>query len=149
MERTPPARALHWLAQAAPDPDAWLDVWERTDFGVILLPAGRQWDVLLVPGALGRLALPLLDRLAATGPVLADLAEQNIGFLVPVGTAVRWLGTGVRVAGEGSWIPVPHPGRPTRGVHWLIPPDGSGTLIDPMVLELALHDAAARLRSAE
>jgi len=40
---------------------------------------------------------------------------------------------------------VPYPGRATGGVRWLIPPDGSGTLTDPTVLELAMHEAAAQL----
>ena len=38
---------------------------------------------------------------------------------------------------------VPYPGRATGGVRWLVVPDGSGTLTDPAVLELAMHEAAA------
>lgn len=66
-----------------------------------------------------------------------------MGFFVPPGTAQRWLGTGVRAAGEGTWIVVPYPGRTAGGVRWLIPPDGSGTLTDPSLLELAMHEVAA------
>jgi hypothetical protein len=29
-------------------------------------------------------------------------------------------------------------------VRWLIPPDGTGLLTDPVVLELAMHEAAAQ-----
>lgn len=68
-----------------------------------------------------------------------------MGFLVPPGTATRWLGTGIRSAGLGTWIVVPYPGRSTGGVRWLVPPDGSGTLTDPALLELAMHEAAAGL----
>ncbi|MEU6233542.1 hypothetical protein [Kitasatospora sp. NPDC047058] len=135
--------ALHWLAQAAPDPEAFRERWERTGLGLMLLPAGRRWDVLSVPGRLGRPVLGILD--GACGPVLTDSGGESTGFLVPVGTAARWVGTGVRTAGEGTWIVVPHPGRRSRGVRWLVPPDGSGRLNDPVVLELALHEAAARL----
>ncbi len=135
---------LDWLAQAAPDPQAFRAQWERTGLGLVLLPAGRHWDVLSVPGRLGRPAVDLLGT-ASCGPVLADFGDEHIGFLVPVGTAARWLGTGVRCAGEGTWIVVPHPGRRSRGVRWLVPPDGSGRLNDPVVLELALHEAAAGL----
>jgi hypothetical protein len=40
---------------------------------------------------------------------------------------------------------VPYPGRATGGVRWLILPDGTGTLTDPAVLELAMHEAAAHI----
>ncbi|MFB6889411.1 hypothetical protein ACFCX4_08875 [Kitasatospora sp. NPDC056327] len=135
---------LDWLAQAAPDPDTFREQWERSGHGLVLLPAGRHWDVLSVPGRLGRPAADLLGT-AGCGPVLADFGDEHIGFLVPAGTAARWIGTGVRCAGEGTWIVVPHPGRRSRGVRWLVPPDGSGRLNDPVALELALHEAAAGL----
>ncbi|MFD5437544.1 hypothetical protein ACFWJ4_36010 [Kitasatospora sp. NPDC127067] len=135
---------LHWLAQAAPDPESFREQWERTGLGLVLLPAGRRWDVLSVPGRLGHPALEITDP-RTCGPVLTDFGGEQVSFLVPVGTAARWIGTGVRGAGEGAWIVVPHPGRSSRGVRWLVPPDGSGRLNDPMLLELALHEAAARL----
>ncbi|MBD0671697.1 bifunctional DNA primase/polymerase [Streptomyces sp. CBMA156] len=135
---------LHWLAQVAPDPESFREQWERTGLGLMLLPAGRRWDVLSVPGRLGRPALEVLDP-RTRGPVLTDFGGEHVNFLVPVGTASRWIGTGVRSAGEGTWIVVPHPERSSRGVRWLVPPDGSGRLTDPMLLELALHEAAARL----
>ncbi|MCC9307084.1 hypothetical protein LN042_08185 [Kitasatospora sp. RB6PN24] len=142
---TPAADAVAWLAAAAPDPEACRREWERSAPGIALLPAGRCWDVLIVPGRLGRTSHRLLDGLPGAGPVLYDPGDDTVGFLVPIGTAARWIGTGVRGAGDGSWVPVPHPRRGERGLHWLVPPDGSGTLADPMVLELVLHEAAARL----
>ncbi|GAA2149580.1 hypothetical protein GCM10009760_42930 [Kitasatospora kazusensis] len=154
MERTPRADAADWLAAAAADPEACRREWERTGCGVTLLPAGRLWDVLLVPGALGHLTLAALAGLpGGGGPVFADFGDENIGFLVPVGTAARWIGTGVRGAGYGTWVVIPHPAGRTRdagpdggrGVRWLLPPDGSGALIEPVLLELALHEAAASL----
>lgn len=51
----------------------------------------------------------------------------------------------MRGAGQGTWIVVPYPGRISGGVRWLVPPDGSGTLTDPALLELAMHEAAARI----
>ncbi|MFE1043876.1 hypothetical protein ACFW4L_34990, partial [Streptomyces sp. NPDC058832] len=51
---------------------------------------------------------------------------------------------GVRTAGLGTWIVVPYPGGlSSGGIRWLIPPDGTGTLTDPSLLELAMHEAAA------
>ncbi|WP_069170421.1 hypothetical protein [Streptomyces griseus] len=136
--------AVRWLATAAPDPEVCRWEWERDPQGIALLPAGRRWDVLIVPGELGRPTLDVLTRLLdRPGPVLAGFGEDRMGFFVPPGTAAHWLGTGVRGAGQGAWIMVPHPRRTVGGVRWLIPPDGSGTLTDAAVLELAMHEAAA------
>ncbi|MGV9315695.1 hypothetical protein ACWDR0_26455 [Streptomyces sp. NPDC003691] len=139
--------AVEWLVSVAPDPGACRWEWERNPLGVTLLPAGRRWDVLILPGELGHPALDVLGRLTARpGPVLADFGDARTGFFVPPGTASRWVGTGIRGAGQGTWIVVPYPGRVTGGgIHWLVPPDGSGTLTDPALLELAVHEAAAAL----
>ncbi|MFI2619748.1 hypothetical protein [Streptomyces sp. NPDC018584] len=138
--------AVEWLVSVAPDPDACRWEWERGPLGVALLPAGHRWDVLILPGELGRTTLDVLNRrVERPGPVLADFGDARVGFFVPAGTAARWLGTGVRGAGRGTWIVVPHPGRASGGVRWLVPPDGRGTLTDPALLELAMHEAAAGL----
>jgi hypothetical protein len=142
--------AAEWLASVSPDPEACRREWERNPLGVALLPAGRAWDVLILPGPLGYPTLDVLTRIIdRPGPVLADFGDDRMGFFVPPGTASRWLGTGVRSAGGGTWIVVPYPGRQTGGVRWLIPPDGSGTLTDPVLLELAMHEAAASLARDE
>jgi len=140
--------AVAWLVAAAPDPEACRWEWERSTSGIALLPAGELWDVLIVPGELGRLTADVLLRLVAEpGPVLADFGDFRFGFFVPPGTAARWVATGVRTAGPGTWLAVPYPGRSGRGLRWLVPPDGSGTLNDPVVLELAMHEAAVLLVS--
>ncbi|MDL5204085.1 hypothetical protein [Streptomyces sp. ALI-76-A] len=136
--------AVEWLASVVPDPGARRREWERNPVGVALLPAGKAWDVLILPGGLGYPTLDVLIRVIdQPGPVLVDFGDARMGFLVPPGTAARWVGTGIRTAGPGTWIVVPYPGRSTRGVRWLVPPDGSGTLTDPALLELAMHEAAA------
>ncbi|MEW2587118.1 hypothetical protein [Streptomyces virginiae] len=137
--------AVEWLASAAPDPDACRRAWERNPLGVALLPAGRLWDVLILPGELGQATLDVLALLTdRPGPVLADFGDSRLGFFVPAGTTSHWIGTGVRGAGRGAWIVVPYPGRATGGVRWAVLPDGAGTLTDPVLLELAMHEAAAR-----
>ncbi|MFB7211632.1 hypothetical protein [Streptomyces sp. NPDC056255] len=137
--------AVEWLASGAPDPAACRWEWERNPRGVALLPAGRRWDVLILPGALGHPTLDVVTRLIdRPGPVLFDFGDARMGFFVAPGTVSRWVGTGVRGVGQGAWIVVPHPGRASSGgVRWLIPPDGSGTLTDATLLELAMHEAAA------
>ncbi|WP_231591095.1 hypothetical protein [Saccharothrix sp. ST-888] len=87
---------------------------------------------------------------ARPGPVYADFGDEHVGFLVPVGTAARWVGTGLRGAGAGTWVALPHPDRPgSSGVRWLVPPDGSGALTEPVLFEPALHEAAAELFRTE
>ncbi|MEV6790439.1 hypothetical protein AB0M87_00235 [Streptomyces sp. NPDC051320] len=140
--------AVEWLASVAPDPGACHAEWQRNPRGIALLPAGRRWDVLIIPGTLGYPTLDVLTRLVdRPGPVLTDFGDARMGFFVPPGTVERWLGTGVRGAGNGTWIVVPYPetGRVTGGTRWLIPPDGSGRLTDPLLLEMAMHEAAALL----
>ncbi|WP_042391340.1 hypothetical protein [Streptacidiphilus melanogenes] len=141
-----PNAAVEWLAAAAPDPEACRWDWERSAMGIALLPAGRLWDVLVVPGDLGRLTADVLLRLDNDpGPVLVDFGDYRFGFFVPPGTAARWVGTGIRTSGPGAWLAVPHPSRAGRGLRWLVPPDGTGLLNDPVLLELAMHEAAALL----
>jgi hypothetical protein len=138
--------AVEWLVATAPDPEGCRWEWERNPLGVTLLPAGLRWDVLILGGDLGYPTLDVLTGLIGRpGPVLSDFGDARIGFFVPPGTAARWLGTGIRAVGRGTWIVVPYPGRATGGVRWLVPPDGSGRLNDPVLLELAMHEAAAGL----
>ncbi|MDX6345943.1 MAG: hypothetical protein QOF84_733 [Streptomyces sp.] len=142
--------AVEWLVSVAPEPEACRWEWERNPLGVTLLPAGRLWDVLILTGELGYPTLDVLTRMIGRpGPVLADFGDSRMGFFVPPGTAARWIGTGVRTAGAGTWIVVPYPGRATGGVRWLVPPDGTGHLTDPVLLELAMHEAAGRLAEHE
>ncbi|GAB2823654.1 hypothetical protein GCM10027073_62010 [Streptomyces chlorus] len=143
--------AVEWLSSVAPDPEACRWEWERNPHGVALLPAGKAWDVLILPGELGYPTLDVLTRvLDRPGPVLVDFGDARMGFLVPPGTAARWVGTGIRTAGDGTWIVVPYPGRSSAGgTRWLFPPDGSGTLTDPVLLELAMHEAVAGLAGRE
>ncbi|MGC5002691.1 hypothetical protein [Streptomyces sp. NBC_00353] len=136
--------AVEWLASVAPDPAACRWEWERDPQGIALLPAGRRWDVLILPRELGYPTFDVLTRLIdRPGPVLSDFGDGRMGFFVPPGTVARWIGTGVRGVGLGTWILVPCPGRVSGGVRWLIPPDGSGALTDATLLELAMHEAAA------
>lgn len=131
-----------WRTTRTPSPGSG----RATRSGWRCCPCGRKWDVLILGSALGYPTLDVLTRLVdLPGPVLADFGDARIGFFVPPGTAARWLGTGVRAVGRGTWIVVPYPGRPTGGVRWLVPPDGTGHLTDPAVLELAMHEAAAQL----
>ena len=78
--------AMEWLVAVAPDPDACRREWERNQHGIALLPAGRRWDVLILPGELAYPTLDVLTRLVdRPGPVLAGFGESRMGFFVPPG----------------------------------------------------------------
>lgn len=142
-----PERAVEWLAAAAADPLACKREWEHGESGTVLLPAGRFWDVLSVPEDLGLLTLDALMRVPwqEPGPTLADLGARRVGFFLPPDPATRWVGSGIRHAGTGSWIAVPAPYRNAGSLRWLVPPDGSGTFHTPAAVELALQRAVELL----
>ncbi|OEJ22835.1 hypothetical protein AR457_35505 [Streptomyces agglomeratus] len=138
-------RAMEWLADAALDPVACSRQWRRHQPHVVLLPAGRRWDVVITPEHLG---FALLRGISACrlrpGPVLLDACAKLTGFFVPPGTTACWLASGIRCAGAGAWIATPWP-RPAPGrLQWLVLPDGTGALNDLTALEHLLHDATTR-----
>ncbi|TFE53489.1 hypothetical protein E3E14_09330 [Streptomyces sp. ICN441] len=144
--------AVEWLVSAASDPEGRRRRWESDPRGLVLLPAGRHWDVLVLPGRIAGPTLDVLKRLTGRpGPVLADFGAvrrgpataPRMGFFVPPGVSEWWVATGTHTAGRGAWVVLPYPGRTAGGVRWLVLPDGSGTLTDPALLELAMHEAAA------
>ncbi|MFI6037867.1 hypothetical protein ACIBBD_27555 [Streptomyces sp. NPDC051315] len=139
-------RSVEWLAAASPDPRACKRQWEHGT-GTALLEAGRYWNVLSVPEGLGLLALNVLwqDPLRAPGPVLRHGKARRIGFFLPPGPDDQWIGAGVRHVGKGCWIPVPPPYRDTGHLEWIIPPDGTGALHTPHLLEAALQSATSTL----
>ncbi|MFC9632626.1 hypothetical protein ACFTY8_25995 [Streptomyces mirabilis] len=139
-------QGVEWLAAAASDPRACKREWDQ-GAGTVLMEAGRFWDVLSVPEQLGLLALDILwnDPLRAPGPTLVDTASRRVGFFLPPDPASRWVGSGLRHAGKGSWVAVPPPYRAARFLEWLIPPDGTGDLHTAVPLELALQRANGTL----
>nr|WP_244188034.1 hypothetical protein [Streptomyces regalis] len=139
--------AVEWLAAAATDPRACRQQWDD-GADAVLLEAGRLWDVLTVPEHLGLSALDLLRRaqVRASGPVLVNCGARRVGFFLPPDPATEWVGPGVRHAGRGSWVAVPPPHRSSGWrLEWLLPPDGTGALHDPAVVELALREAGGTL----
>lgn len=136
-------QAVEWLAAAAADPLSCKRQWDR-GADAVLLEAGRLWDVLTVPEHLGLSVLELLrrTRLRASGPVLVNCGARRVGFFLAPGPATDWTGPGVRHVGRGSWVAVPPPDRSAGWrLEWLLPPDGTGALYDPDVMELALREA--------
>ncbi|OIJ65273.1 hypothetical protein [Streptomyces mangrovisoli] len=136
-------QGVEWLAAAASDPRICKRDWDR-GHGIALLEAGRYWDVLSVPDRLGLRTLDLLFRpsLPVPGPTLVDTSSSRVGFFLPPDPDSRWIGSGVRHLGRGAWVAVPPPYRPGGALEWLVPPDGTGRLHAPLMLELALREAS-------
>ncbi|MFF3328622.1 hypothetical protein ACFYWX_03520 [Streptomyces sp. NPDC002888] len=142
--RTVTRQAMEWLAAAATDPRACKQQWHG-ESGIAVLACGRFWDVLSVPEEMG---MPALDALLCIpqqpGPVLADAAARRVAFFLPPDPEGRWIGSGIRYAGQGAWIAVPAPHRAAGRLRWLVPPDGTGALFVPAAVELALQLALGR-----
>ncbi|WP_031481533.1 hypothetical protein [Streptomyces bicolor] len=143
MQRTMGKQAVEWLAAAATDPRSCKRQWDQ-GADAVLLEAGRLWDVLSVPEHLGLGALHLLRRARprAWGPVLVNCGARRVGFFLPPDAVTEWVGPGVRHVGRGSWVAVPPPDRSAGWrLEWLLPPDGTGALYNPDLVELALREA--------
>ncbi|MDT9700957.1 hypothetical protein [Streptomyces sp. P17] len=142
--------AMEWLAAAARDPRACKNDWQHGSTGVHLLAAGRLWDVLVVPACLGLRTADILDGLPLLepGPALLDSRRRQVGFFLPPDPASIWSGPDVRYVTQGGWIATPAPHCRWGDLRWLCPPDGTGTLNTPEVMELALARAVGELARA-
>ncbi|WP_336323780.1 hypothetical protein [Streptomyces lavendofoliae] len=118
---------------------------------------GEPCDLVTVPARQGLEAVDILRRGGAplVGPVLHDGSCDTLGFLVPPGTAAGWDMPGsacTRTSGRGLAIP-PLPGAepepPASGTGWLLPPDDTGPVTDPVVLREALGEAARLIEAAD
>lgn len=115
-----------WLAAADPDAEH-AGRWLRSA-KILLLPLGRCWSAVKVDQHDG-----LAAAADSPGPLIHDPAGRCVYFLVPVGT--RWDCPGTELLGDTCWLTVPVPSvTEPPGPHWISPPDGSGTLVDPAVL---------------
>ncbi|WP_189107160.1 hypothetical protein [Streptomyces camponoticapitis] len=115
---------------------------------------GGPCDLVTVPARQGLEAVDILRRGAgeapSVGPVLLDVNCDNLGFLVPPGTAAGWDMPGsacTETAGRGLRIPAE---PPVGGSAWLLPPDSAtGEVTDPAVLREALGEAARLIEAAD
>ncbi|MET8182299.1 hypothetical protein [Streptomyces sp. NPDC005336] len=110
---------------------------------VQLLPAGKWWDAVRVPRALGEHALRLLGE--ATGAVIDDPLDKRLAWLIEPGTAdqwdMSWLPT-VELRDTTAYIDVPPLGRTIGpGVHWRVPITYDRYLTEPTVLYTVLRMA--------
>ena len=111
-----------------------------TGTDVCLVPAGRWWDAVKVPTAVGETVLTLLAH--DTGAVVEDPFGAHLYWLVPPGSAAHWRLPYVTVLGVACYLAVP-PGHRVGGlgVRWRVPCEPGHTLTDPGYLREALEAA--------
>jgi hypothetical protein len=141
-----------WEDRASHDP-VQVTEWWRAVAHTVLLPTGRAFDVLEVPGWVGLHALAAARALRdlegpGRGPVRGPVAVTPTGrwmFLVRPGDPLRPELDGqadVVCHGQGSWVPAP-PTRFAQGsVRWLVAPEeGHWRLPDSYGVQRLLVDA--------
>jgi hypothetical protein len=104
------------------DPSTASALWKEHPY-TVLLPTGYAFDVLEVPGVLGRAAL--LGFAAARGPVAVAPGDRWMFVVRPGHGVLAELAAhaGVLLHGQGSWVPAP-PSRQFGGrVRWELPPE--------------------------
>jgi hypothetical protein len=105
------------------------------------VPAGRWWNAVRVPLALGTPALMSLGD--DTGAVIKDGYGKILYWLIPPGDAGDWRLPDVQVLGPGSHVAVP-PLRRTSGpgLYWRVPLSRDRYWTDSELLRQALSAAA-------
>jgi hypothetical protein len=130
--------ALNWVRETGASASAALTAWNRGDLAE--LPAGRAWDVVRMPRALGwRTITQMRQNGTPVGPV--QHTPDGIEVLVPVGSATRLNLPDVTVLPEGAPVRVPHPAlvapHTQHGHTWIISPQECG----PLTHTDLLHEA--------
>ena len=115
--RQPPTTAEAWLAGASDDPPQAHAEWAER--GVAMLPLGRRFDAVRIPGVLVRAAFDV--KAVADGPLVLDPHSGSFYALVPPQTTETWACAFGTCLGRGSWLAVPHPDRiGPPGPHWAV-----------------------------
>lgn len=111
-------------------------------------------DLVMVPTRQGLEAVDILRLRTRVGPVLYERTGEDIGFLVPPGTADGWDLPGsscTTTDGRGLRFDLPGPVAepPVAGGGWVVPPPGDIPVTDPAVLREALGEAARTIELAD
>nr|BFE65927.1 hypothetical protein GCM10020063_104530 [Dactylosporangium thailandense] len=106
------------------DTPAVRSLWREHPY-TVLLPTGYAFDVLEVPGALGRAALLGDGFVAARGPVAVAPGDRWMFLVLPGHGVLPELSAhaGVVLHGQGSWIPAPPSAQFGGRVRWELTPE--------------------------
>ncbi|WP_406436575.1 hypothetical protein OHB14_62005 [Streptomyces sp. NBC_01613] len=134
----PPEVIRHWLATAHPIPSRAYAEW--TEQGVALLPLGRRFNAIRIPGDLVHAATgsDQPERVAETvrdaldGPVIHDHLTTGPTYyaLVPYSRGIPWLGANdTPLLGPDTYLGIPALEHTTPpGTFWVTPPRHRGDL---------------------
>jgi len=134
--------AAQWLASAHPNPQR--AYWEWEEQGVAVIPVGPVWDAVKLPstGTNPSLVRDVLAECGVDGPIIHNPSTGANSVLVPPGTSPWHLPGTVLLHASDDYeqlLGVPAIERQTPpGLHWVIPPDGTGHLADPDALHRTL-----------
>ncbi|MEU5426817.1 hypothetical protein AB0H73_14605 [Streptomyces olivoreticuli] len=131
--------AEQWLIEADDDPDH-ARLWLR-QANILFLQVGRKWGAVQTSATAGQEAV----NAGVQGPTVGN--EGKYYFLVSTDAVATWQPIqGATCLGNDHWMTVPHPVITSPpGPYWVIPPDGSGQLVDLTALHAALVEAASAL----
>ncbi|MFD5838241.1 hypothetical protein ACFWHV_32530 [Streptomyces collinus] len=129
---------LNWIRKTGASPSEALTAWDRGD--LVELPAGKAWDVVHMPRALGwKTVTQMRHNGTPVGPV--QHTPDGVDVFVPVGSAARLELPDVTVLTEGTLVRVPHPAlvapHTQHGHTWIISPQECG----PLTAADLLHEA--------
>ncbi|WP_433209250.1 bifunctional DNA primase/polymerase [Dactylosporangium sp. CS-047395] len=104
--------------------DSVAAIWREHSY-TVLLPTGYAFDVLEVPGALGRAALLGDGFVAARGPVAVAPGDRWMFLVLPGHGVLPELAAqaGVVLHGQGSWVPAPPSQQFGGRVRWELAPE--------------------------
>jgi hypothetical protein len=113
------------------------------------MAAAPDWELVTVPSRQGLEAVDILRLRTGVGPVLHDSKGDTLGFLVPPGTADGWdlPGSACTETDGGGRKLADDP--PVAGAGWLVPPESSRPVTDPVLLRQALGEAARTIEAAD
>lgn len=132
-----------WLADCSAHPDLVREAWGLEALAPIR--SGAHWLAAEMPLIT---AMQLLTRIAKQrqGPVLAEPSLDTAWWLVPAAAAEELADVrSVRVHRAGEPLHCPPTGWHACGRFWMVRPDGTGQLTDPVLLAAALGPGGRRL----
>ncbi|MEU5091738.1 hypothetical protein [Streptomyces sp. NPDC021356] len=132
-----------WLANSTERPDLAQRIWAA---GLpIPLMSGSRW--LVAESRLSR-GWPAASRIREEqrGPIVADPDGDRLWWLVPTDAEVELEDVrSLRVHPAGWVLHCPPVGEELKGLFWLVAPDGTGRLNDPVVVAAAFGPGGRRL----
>ncbi|GAA4611781.1 bifunctional DNA primase/polymerase [Saccharopolyspora hordei] len=124
QERGPMPVHRDWQTRLGTNPDEVTAWWAEHPYS-LLIATGHTVDALEVDAVLGRAAASVLRALGFPVPIVATPAGRWYFLMASGGELAADLADvpGIRVHGQGSWVPMPPSAYPGGAVHWRVKPE--------------------------